>query len=154
MRIIVIAVVLLCSAASGDAASSNPTFAQLASTMTGHWRCSSGSQTYTTDWTVLPNAQWIRGVNRSRTHGVTSLSEDMETYDALHRVWRIVDMEPNGSMSVLVGSGPAGHVSTQSVYPDASQRVRYDRVSNRRYTLTFDFLIKSKHSRWVDICSR
>jgi hypothetical protein len=154
MRSIVLAVFLLSSATPGRAATANPSFAELAATMTGHWTCSSGAQTYTTDWAVLPNAQWIRGINRSRTRTAASMSEDMETYDAAHQVWRIVDMEPNGSMSVLVGSGSVGHISTQSVYPDASQHVRYDRISNRRYTLTFDFVTKGKHSRWIDTCNR
>lgn len=132
----------------------NAAFASLTAAMTGHWRCTSGGQAYTADWTVLPNAQWIRAVNTSRLHGVTSMSEDMETYDAAHGVWRIVDMEPNGSMSILEGSGPAGHVTVRSIYPDTSQHVRYDRVADRRYTLTFDFLVKGKHTRWVDVCTR
>jgi hypothetical protein len=154
MRTIALAVFLLSGVTPGRAATANPSFAELAATMTGHWTCSSGAQTYAADWAVLPNTQWIRAINTSRTRTAASMSEDMETYDAVHRVWRIVDMEPNGSMSVLVGSGSAGHISTRSVYPDASQHVRYDRISNRRYTLTFDFVTKGKHSRWIDTCNR
>lgn len=154
MRILALSALLFSLAAPAYAAPANPSFAALAATMTGRWNCSSGAQTYTTQWTVLPNTSWIRGVNVSRTPAGTSMSEDMETYDAAHHLWRIVDMEPNGSMSVLVGAGSNGHVSTQSVYPDATQHVRYDRISSRRYTLTFDFIIAGKHSRWTDTCAR
>ena len=154
MRIVVLVAFLLCSIAPAYAVTANPTFAALAAAITGHWVCVSGAQTYTADWVVLPNTVWIRAINTSRSHTATSMSEDMETYEAAHRIWRIVDMEPNGSMSVLVGSGTVGHISMHSVYPDGSQHVRYDRVSNRRYTLTFDFLAKGKDNRWIDICNR
>ncbi len=154
MRTFALSAFLFSLAAQAYAAPANSSFTALAATMTGRWNCSSGAQTYTADWTVLPNTLWIRGVNVSRTRTGTSMSEDMETYDAARHLWRIVDMEPNGSMSVLVGSGTNGHVSTHSVYPDATQHVRYDRISSRRYTLTFDFVIAGKHSRWIDTCDR
>ena len=151
-------VIALFAAGVGSAAASTrasaPSFAQLAASMTGHWTCSSRMGTkvtsYTADWALVPNTKWIRGTNRT----ASSTSEDMETYDAASKQWRIVDMEPNGSMSVLVGTAAQmGHVATRSVYPDASQYVRYDRVSSHAYTLTFDFLIAGKHARWVDICN-
>jgi len=154
MRIFALSALLFTSTAPAYAAAAKPSFAALAATMTGRWNCKSGAQTYTTTWTLLPNSSWIRGINVSQTRTGTSMSEDMETYDAAHNLWRIVDMEPNGNMSVLAGSGSNGHVSTQSVYPDTTQHVRYDRVSSRRYTLTFDFIIAGKHSRWVDTCDR
>ena len=123
--------------------------------MVGHWSCSSTTAgkttTYTTDFAVVPNSKWIRGINRTST----STSEDMETYDPATRQWKIIDMEPSGSSSVLIGTtAQIGHVAVRSVYPDASQYVRYDRVSSDAYTLTFDFLIKGKHGRWVDTCRR
>lgn len=155
MRTFVLFALLLSLAApAAYAAPSNPSFAALAATMTGRWNCSSGAQKYTTDWSVLPNTLWIRGINVSRTHAGTSMSEDMETYDAAQHLWRIVDMEPNGSMSVLIGPGSKGHVSTHSVYPDGTQHVRYDRISSRRYTLLFDFVIAGKHSHWIDTCDK
>jgi hypothetical protein len=127
----------------------------LAAYLSGHWSCTSGSQTYTTDWSTVAGTQWLRGTNRSSAHGVSSQSEDMQTYDAARHLWRIVDMEPDGSMSVLEGeSSDSDHIATASVYPDASQRVRYDKVSSDRYTLTFDFVIKGKSQHWVDTCSR
>jgi len=127
----------------------------LAAYLAGHWSCTSGPQTYTTDWNVVSGTQWLRGTSKSSAHGVNSQSEDMQTYDAAHHRWRIVDMEPSGSMSVLEGgSTDIGHIATASVYPDASQHVRYDKISNNRYTLTFDFVIKGKSRHWVDTCSR
>ena len=127
----------------------------LAAYLTGHWSCVSGSQSYTTDWAAVTNTHWVRGINTAVVNGATSTSEDMETYDDARGVWRIVDMESNGAMSVLEGqSSDPKHVSTQSTYPDASQRVRYDVVSHDEYTLTFDFIINGKPSHWVDDCKR
>jgi hypothetical protein len=104
---------------------------------------------------MVPGSTWLRGMNRSSVHGTRSSSEDMQTYDAHRGLWRIVDMEPDGSISVLEGrSSDPDHIVTASVYPDASQRVRYDRVSKNRYTLTFDFVINGKNEHWVDACSR
>jgi len=149
------AVIAITAFTAAAAPASLPSFAQLAATMVGHWSCSSTTAgkttTYTTDFAVVPNSKWIRGINRTPT----STSEDMETYDPATRQWKIIDMEPNGSSSVLIGTtAQIGHVAVRSVYPDATQYVRYDRVSDDAYTLTFDFLIKGKHVRWLDTCRR
>jgi hypothetical protein len=155
-NVIVLALLLACVAnATAATPAPAPSFAQLAAPMTGHWSCSSGTgpnaSIYTADWALVPNAHWIRGINRT----ASSTSEDMETYNATTKQWRIVDMEPDGTISVLVGTATQiGHVATRSVFPDTSQYVRYDRVSSNAYTLTFDFLIKGKHARWVDTCKR
>jgi hypothetical protein len=127
----------------------------LAAYLSGHWSCLSGSQAYTVNWALVPHTTWLRAVNASSVRGVSSTSEDMETYDPARRVWRIVDMEPNGTMSVVIGSSSnVSHIATRSVYPDATQYVRFDRLSRTRYVLAFDFLIAGKHARWVDTCSR
>jgi len=127
----------------------------LAAFLSGHWSCVSGSQTYTADWSLVPHTEWLRGINTAVLAGGTSTSEDMQTYDAARGVWRIVDMEPDGAMSVLEGrSNDVNHIATVSTYPDATQRVRYDRISEREYTLTFDFTIAGKPSHWIDDCTR
>jgi hypothetical protein len=141
--------------AGAGAASGNAGFDELANSMTGHWACSSqtGAKTtvYTSDWARVPGTLWIRGINRFGARQ----SEDVETYDAVKKEWRIVDMEPEGTMSVMAGTSTTlGHVSTQSVFPDDTQKVTYGRVSPSQYTLTFDFLIAGKHERWVDTCNR
>jgi len=127
----------------------------LAAYLSGHWSCASGAQTYTSDWSMVTGSQWIRGINRSMSHGKNYTSVDMQTYDPARKVWQIVDMEPSGSMSVLEGRSSEGnHFATASVYPDASQRVRFDKVSKDQYTLTFDFILNGKHQHWIDTCSR
>jgi len=124
--------------------------------LVGHWTCTSvagGKMTsYTTDWELVPGGRWMRGTNRSGT----SASEDLETYDLATKQWRTVDLEPDGSMSVLVSSrgASAQRIATQSVYPDDSQRVAFEKQSNDEYKLTFDFLIKGKHALWEDHCRR
>jgi hypothetical protein len=123
--------------------------------MSGTWNCSSvadGKTTkYVTTWSRLTGTRWLQGVNRSGT----SQSVDMQTYDTKQHLWRIVDMEPDGSTSVLIGAGSdPDHVTTQSHYPDATQNVRYDRLAPNRYALTFDFILGGKPVHWVDDCTR
>jgi hypothetical protein len=126
-----------------------------AAKMSGTWNCSSVANgkttTYVTTWSRLTGTRWLQGINRSGT----SQSVDMETYDTKQQLWRIVDMEPDGSMSVLTGAASdPDHVTTQSHYPDATQNVRYDRLAPQRYTLTFDFILSGKPAHWVDDCTR
>ena len=70
--------------------------------LAGHWSCTSVAEgkksTYSTDWAAVPGGRWMRGTDRS---GV-SQSEDTIGYDATQKRWRTVDMEPDGTMSVLV----------------------------------------------------
>src|ERR1700677_3102232 len=118
---------------------------RLAANMLGTWNCSSVANgkttTYVTTWSRLAGTRWLRGVNRSGT----SQSVDMQTYDAKQHVWRVVDMEPDGSTSVLTGAASdPDHITTQSHYPDSTQTVRYDRLAPNRYTLTFDFILGGK----------
>jgi hypothetical protein len=133
----------------------HPLIFALAAYLSGHWNCASGAQTYTVDWSMMPGSLWLRGINRSTSAGKMSSSEDMQTYDASHRIFRIVDMQPNGAVSVLNGR-PANsdHIVSVSVYPNATRRVRYDRISRDQYTLTFDFVINGKVEHWIDTCSR
>jgi hypothetical protein len=106
---------------------------------------------YVTTWERVAGTRWLRGVNRSGA----SQSVDMETYDAKQHVWRVVDMEPDGGMSVLTGAGSdPDHITTQSRYPDTTQNVRYDRMAPNRYALTFDFILGGKPMHWVDDCTR
>lgn len=122
----------------------------------GHWMCTSvsGGKTtrYTTDWARVEGGRWIRGINRSGA----SASEDLVTYDRTSRQWRTVDLEPDGSMSVLlsVPGASALHVSTHSVYPNDSQTVALDKQSHGAYRLRFDFVLNGKHSLWEDDCTR
>lgn len=124
--------------------------------LVGHWTCTSvtGGKTtsYTTDWELVPGGRWMRGTNRSGT----SASEDLETYDLATKAWRTVDLEPDGSMSVLVSSPGAGaqRMATQSVYPDDSQRVTFEKESENAYRLAFDFVVEGKHETWEDDCTR
>jgi hypothetical protein len=124
--------------------------------LAGHWSCTSVTDgkksVYTTDWAAVPGGRWMRGTNRSGA----SQSEDVLGYDATQKRWRTVDLEPDGSMSVLVSSVDADptNMPTQSVYPDDSQRVRYEKRSDTAYVLTFDFLRNGKHTRWEDDCTR
>ena len=124
--------------------------------LTGHWSCTSvadgKTSAYTTDWAVVPGGRWMRGTNRSGA----SESEDMLGYDASQKRWRTVDLEPDGSMSVLlsaVGADPT-KMATQSVYPDDSQKVGFEKRSDTAYVLTFDFFTNGKHARWEDDCDR
>jgi hypothetical protein len=124
--------------------------------LAGHWSCTSVADgkksVYTTDWAAVPGGRWMRGTNRSGT----SQSEDVLGYDATQRRWRTVDLEADGSMSVLqspVDADPT-NMPTQSVYPDDSQMVRFEKRSDTAYVLTFDFLTNGKHARWEDDCSR
>jgi hypothetical protein len=128
---------------------------RLVATMSGTWNCSSVTNgkttTYVTMWSRLAGTRWLRGVNRSGA----SQSVDMETYDIKQRLWRIVDMEPDGGMSVLTGAASdPDHITTQSQYPDTTQHVHYDRLAPNRYTLTFDFILGGKPVHWVDDCTR
>ena len=123
--------------------------------MSGTWTCSSVADgkttTYVTTWSRLAGARWLRGVNRSGA----SQSLDLETYDAKQHLWRIVDLEPDGSMSVITGpASDPNHVTMQSHYPDLTQNVRYDRLTPDRYALTFDFILGGKPAHWVDNCTR
>lgn len=124
--------------------------------LVGHWSCTSvadgKTSVYTTDWALAPGGRWMRGTNRSGA----SESEDAFEYDTTQKRWRTVDLEPDGSMSVLVspvGADPE-NLPTQSVYPDDSQRVRFEKRSDTAYVLTFDFLTNGKHARWEDDCTR
>jgi hypothetical protein len=130
-------------------------FDELVARMSGTWGCSSVANgkttTYVTTWSRVAGTRWLRGVNRSGA----SQSVDMETYDTTQHLWRIVDMEPDGSMSVLTGAGSdPDHITTQSHYPDATQNVRYDRLAPDRYSLTFDFILGGTPAHWVDDCAR
>jgi hypothetical protein len=124
--------------------------------LAGHWSCTSvadgKNSVYSTDWAAVPGGRWMRGTNRS---GV-SQSEDVIGYDATQKRWRTIDMEPDGSMSVLVSPVDADptNLPTQSVYPDDSQQVRFQKRSESAYVLTFDFLSNGEHARWEDDCTR
>ena len=102
--------------------------------LAGHWSCTSVADgkksVYSTDWAAVPGGRWMRGTNRSGA----SQSEDMLGYDAAQKRWRTIDMEPDGSMSVLVSEVDADptNMATQSVYPDDSQRVRFGSAPIRR----------------------
>jgi hypothetical protein len=128
---------------------------RLVASTSGTWNCSSVSNgkttTYVTTWSRVTGTRWLRGVNRSGT----SQSIDMETYDTKQNLWRVVDMEPDGSMSVLTGTASdPDHITTQSHYPDSTPTVHYDRLATNRYTLTFDFILAGKPAHWVDDCLR
>jgi hypothetical protein len=124
--------------------------------LAGHWSCTSvadGKKSiYTTDWAAVPGGHWMRGTNRSGA----SQSEDMLGYDPTQKRWRTIDMEPDGNLSVLVSPVNADptNMPTQSVYPDDSQIVRFEKRSDTAYVLTFDFLTNGKHARWEDDCTR
>jgi hypothetical protein len=124
--------------------------------LAGHWSCTSVADgkksVYTTDWAAVPGGHWMRGTNRSGA----SQSEDLLEYDARQKRWRTVDLEPDGSMSVLVSPVDAdpANMPTQSVYPDDSQSVRFEKRSDAAYVLTFDFYSNGKHARWEDDCTR
>ncbi|MGA7285908.1 MAG: hypothetical protein WBW87_15380 [Candidatus Cybelea sp.] len=150
--ILALLIVLMLSGVSARAA--DP-FGALVARMSGLWNCSSvadGKTTqYFTTWSCVAETRWLRGVNRSGA----SQSLDMETYDTRQHLWRIVDLGADGSMSVLTGAAlDSNHVTTQSHYPDATQTVRYDRLTPNRYALTFDFIIGGKSMHWVDDCTR
>jgi hypothetical protein len=130
-------------------------FDELVAKVSGTWNCSSVADgkttTYVTTWSRVEGTRWLRGVNRSGA----SQSVDMETYDTKQHLWRIVDMEPDGSMSVLTGAAAdPDHITTQSHYPDTTQHVRYDRLASDQYALTFDFILGGKPVHWVDDCTR
>lgn len=122
----------------------------------GHWSCTSvtGGKTtrYTTDWELIPGGRWLRGINRSGA----SASEDLETFDAAAQRWRIVDLEPEGAMSVLLSrrGDDARNSVAHSVYPDGSQSVALHMHGDNAYTMNFDFVINGKHALWEDDCTR
>jgi hypothetical protein len=149
-----IALLMLPMLSAAPARDADPLVGQVAR-MSGTWSCSSVANgkttTYVTTWSRLTGTRWLRGINRSGT----SQSVDMETYDTKQHLWRIVDMEPDGSMSVLTGpASDPDHITTQSSYPDSTQNVRYDGLAPNRYTLTFDFILGGKPAHWVDDCTR
>jgi hypothetical protein len=123
--------------------------------LVGSWTCSSVSDgkttTYTAEWAYVPGGRWMQATNRSGTH----VSFDFLTYDVAGKQWRTVDLEPDGSMSVLLSTpgASAEHMPTQSVYPDDTQKVTFDSTGAGTYKLSFDFLIKGKHELWEDDCA-
>jgi hypothetical protein len=112
-----LALLILLMPSAAPARTADP-FDGLVARMSGTWNCSSvadGKTTkYVTTWSRLAGTRWLRGVNRSGA----SQSFDMETYDTKQHLWRIVDLEPDGSMSVLTGAASdPNHVTTPSHYP-------------------------------------
>jgi hypothetical protein len=131
--------------------SANPL--QLMHWIVGRWNCSSiaGSQrtTYTATYSYGLGGTWLRAVNTS--HG--SVSEDLLSYS--NRTWRIVDVEPSGTVSVLEGPDTGlAHMALSSKYPKTGLNVTFDRRSTSKYTLTFSGMMNGKPAHWQDVCSK
>jgi hypothetical protein len=119
----------------------------------GTWSCTSGSgaqmQRYTARYAYANGGTWLRTINSSKQFS----SEDMMTYTN-HR-WVVIDMEPTRLWSVL--SAPdkgAAHIPLQTEYPKPGLNVTFDRISTRKYTLTFGGRMNGKPAKWTDTCTK
>jgi len=81
--------------------------------------------------------------------------EEYVGYDATHRAWTAIVLDDGGNATVMraPGSDP-NHIAYQSVYPDASMAVTFDRVSATAYTLHATVHAGGKTITSVDTCSR
>jgi hypothetical protein len=101
----------------------------------GNWQCTSNAggknQSYRTTWSYALGNTWIRSSE-------SSASETLITHlNSKSSIWQLVHMSSDG---VMVFQGPgndAQHLALHATLPTQSLDVRFDRVSDSFYTLTF-----------------
>jgi hypothetical protein len=81
--------------------------------------------------------------------------EELLAYDAHHSRWTAVVFDGQGTATVMraAGSDP-NHIAYDSVYPDASLAVTFDRISATEYTLHGTVRMGGKTITSVDTCLR
>jgi hypothetical protein len=81
--------------------------------------------------------------------------EELLAYDAKRGGWSAVVFDDQGTATILraTGSDP-NHIAYRSVYPDTSIAVRFDRISETKYTLHATVRSGGKTITSVDTCLR
>ncbi len=126
---------------------------RLMSYLVGTWNCTSnagsGQTTYTATYSYAIGGKWLRTVNTSKGYS----SEDLMSYT--NRVWRVIDVEPTGSASVLEAPDTGlAHIAFRTKYPKPGLGVTFDRASFTRYALTFSGVMNGKPANWKDTCTK
>lgn len=103
--------------------------------LVGNWQCTSNAggknQSYRTTWSYALGNTWIRSSE-------SSVSETMITHlNSTGGIWQLVHMSSDG---VMVFQGPGNNpqrLALRGILPTRSLDVRFDRLSDSLYTLTF-----------------
>ena len=150
-----LSVLLLYAAALGAAPTRVADPMKLLGWMPGTWTCSAAiggrHEVYTAVFSYAMNGAWIR----ERDTWAAGGDELLLTYVAAKHVWRAVVTESNGSVTVFEAPDTGlAHIAYRSIYPNASMRDTFDRVSFKEYRMHFEQRTGGKLVRGSDVCTK